>query len=91
MINHHTFPQRGKKVAQDEELARSGADENSQTLLVGMWLLLLLLLLLSHFSRVRLCATPQTAALQAPPSLGFSRQEHWNGLPFPSPMSESEK
>ena len=56
MINHHTFPQRGKKVAQDEELARSGADENSQTLLVGMWLLLLLLL--SHFSRVRLCATP---------------------------------
>ena len=39
-------------------------------------------LLLSHFSRVRLCATPQTAA-QAPPSLGFSRQEHWSGLPFP--------
>ena len=43
----------------------------------------LLLLLLSHFSRVRLCATPQTAAHQAPPSLGFSRQEHWSGLPFP--------
>ena len=38
--------------------------------------------LLSHFSRVRLCATPQTAAHQAPPSLGFSRQEHWSGLPF---------
>ena len=50
----------------------------------------LLLLLLSHFSRVRLCATPQTAAHQAPPSLGFSRQEHWSGLPFPSPMRESE-
>ena len=50
-----------------------------------------LLLLLSHFSRVRLCATPQTAAHQAPPSLGFSRQEHWSGLPFPSPMHESEK
>ena len=46
-------------------------------------------LLLSHFSRVRLCATPQTAAHQAPPSLGFSRQEHWSGLPFPSPMHES--
>ena len=45
----------------------------------------LLLLLLSHFSRVRLCATPLTAAHQAPPSLGFSRQEHWSGLPFPSP------
>ena len=52
---------------------------------------LLLLLLLSRFSRVRLCATPLTAAYQAPPSLGFSRQEHWSGLPFPSPMHESEK
>ena len=51
----------------------------------------LLLLLLSHFSRVRLCATPETAAHQAPLSLGFSRQEHWSGLPFPSPMHESEK
>ena len=48
-------------------------------------------LLLSHFSRVRLCATPQTAAHQAPSSLGFSRQEHWSGLPFPSPMHASEK
>ena len=43
-----------------------------------------LLLLLSHFSRVRLCATPKMAAHQAPPPLGFSRQEHWSGLPFPS-------
>ena len=50
-----------------------------------------MLLLLSHFSRVRLCATPQTAAHQAPPSLGFSRQEHWSGLLLPSPMHESEK
>ena len=39
-------------------------------------------LLLSHFSRVRLCVTP---------SLGFSRQEHWSGLPFPSPVHKSEK
>ena len=45
----------------------------------------------SHFSHVRLYATPKTAAHQAPPSLGFSRQEHWSGLPFPSPMLESEK
>ena len=52
---------------------------------------MLLLLLLSRFNRVRLCATPETAAHQAPPSLGFSRQEHWSGLPFPSPMHESEK
>ena len=50
-----------------------------------------LVLLLSRFSRVQLCATPQTEAHQAPPSLGFSRQEHWSGLPFPSPMHESEK
>ena len=49
------------------------------------------LLLLSRFSRVRLCATPETAAHQAPPSLRFSRQEHWSGLPFPSPMHKSEK
>ena len=47
-------------------------------------------LLLSCFSRLRLCATPEMAAHQAPPSLGFSRQEHWSGLPFPSPMHESE-
>ena len=49
------------------------------------------LLLLSHFSCVRLCVTPWTEAHQAPPSLGFSRQEHWSGLPFPSPVHESEK
>ena len=48
------------------------------------------LLLLSNFSCVRLYATPETAAHQAPPSLGFSRQQHWSGLPFPSPMHESE-
>ena len=42
-------------------------------------------------SRVRLLATPWTAAHQAPLSPGFSREEHWSGLPFPSPMHESEK
>ena len=47
--------------------------------------------LLSHFSHVPLCAIPWTAAHQAPQSLGFSRQEHWRGLPFLSPMQESEK
>ena len=41
--------------------------------------LLLLLLLLGRFSHVRLCATPWTAAYQAPPSMGFSRQEYWSG------------
>ena len=52
---------------------------------------LVLLLLLSRFRRVRLCATPSMAAHQAPPSLGFSRQEHWSGLPLPSPVHESAK
>ena len=42
-------------------------------------------MLLSRFSRVRICVTPKTAAHQAPPSLGFSRQEHWSGLPCPPP------
>ena len=50
----------------------------------------LLLLLLSRFSCVQICATAEMAAYQDPPSLGFSRQEHWSGLPFPSPMRESE-
>ena len=53
--------------------------------------LLLLLPPLSRFSHVQLCATPEMTAHQAPPSLGFPRQEHWSGLPFPSPMHESEK
>ena len=35
-------------------------------------------------SRFRLLATPWTAAYQAPPSVGFSRQEYWNGVPLPS-------
>ena len=47
--------------------------------------LTMLLLLLSRFSRVRLLATPWTAAYQAPPSVGFSRQEYWSGVPLPSP------
>ena len=43
------------------------------------------MLVLSHFSCVRLFATPWTVACQAPLSTGFSRQESWSGLPFPSP------
>ena len=56
--------------------------------MTGFCLFSFVLLLLSHFSRVRLCATPKTAAHQAPLSLGFSRQERWSGLPFPSPVHE---
>ena len=38
-------------------------------------------------SRVRLLAAPWTAAYQAPPSMGFSRQEYWSGVPLPSPIN----
>ena len=40
---------------------------------------------MKSLSRVRLFVTPWTVAYQAPPSMGFSRQEYWSGLPFPSP------
>ena len=53
--------------------------------------MLSLLLLLSHFSRVQLCETPETAACRAPLSPGLSRQEHWSGLPFPSPKGTIER
>jgi len=52
--------------------------------------LLLLLLLLSRFSRVQLC-DPIDNSPPGSLSLGFSRQEHWSGLPVPSPMHENEK
>ena len=39
---------------------------------------------LNHFSRIRLLVTAWTAAHQAPPSMGFSRQEYWSGAPLPS-------
>ena len=48
---------------------------------------LLLLLLLNRFSHVQLCDPIDCAAHQAPLSLGFSRQEHWSGLPLPSPSN----
>jgi len=41
--------------------------------------------MLSHFSHVRLFATPWTIARQAPLSMEFSRQEYWSGFPFSSP------
>ena len=54
------------------------------TILYKLQVCSMLLLLLSCFSRVRLFTTPWTAAHQAPPSMGFSRQEYWSGLPLPS-------
>ena len=100
LTKSHLCAGRSPKVFR--ELFRSGKSsfaqmEHSSVASQNSWYLilkcplLLLLLLLSRFSRVRLCATPETAAHQAPQSLGFSKQEHWSGLPFPSPMHESEK
>ena len=51
---------------------------------------MLLLLLLSNFSHVRLFATPWTAAYQAPPSMGFSRQEYWSRVPLPSLLNVAQ-
>ena len=77
----------GSKVTADGDCSH----EIKRHLLLGRKAMTnLLLLLLSRFSCVRLYATPQTATHQAHPSLGFSRQEYWSGLPFPSPMHESE-
>ena len=45
---------------------------------------------MKSLSRVRLVATPWIAAYQAPPSMGFSRQEYWSGVPSPSPMESGE-
>ena len=42
---------------------------------------------MKSLSRVRLLETPRTIAYQAPPSMGFSRQEYWSGVPLPSPIS----
>ena len=54
----------------------------------------LLLLKAAAAKSLQSCPTlcdPIDSTQQAPPSLGFSRQEHWSGLPFPSPMHEREK
>ena len=47
--------------------------------------MLKVVVVVKSLSRVRLFATPWTVAYQAPLSMGFSRQEYWSGLPFPSP------
>jgi hypothetical protein len=73
---------------QDMEAGESCTHRGTDKNVVGMYNGTLLLLLLSRFSRVRPCATPQTAAHQGPPSLGFSRQGYWSGVPLPSPTME---
>ena len=72
----------GSKITADSD----GSHEIKRHLLLGRKAMTnLLLLLLSRFSLVRLCATPWTAAYQAPLSMGFFRQEYWSGVPLPSP------
>ena len=77
------LPQPGIEPVSSAPLALAGRFFTTE--LPGKPTTVLLLLLLSRFSRVRLCATPEMAAHQDPLSLGFSRQEYWSGLPFPSP------
>ena len=73
----------------DSKITTDGncSHEIKRYLLLGREAVTNLLLLLSCFSRVRLFATPQNAAYQAPPSMGFSRQEYWSGVPLPSPVT----
>jgi len=58
-------------------------EKNKYSILTYMWNLHACML--SHFSCVWLFVTPWTVAHQAPPSMGFSRQEYWSGLPCPPP------
>ena len=86
--NTNKYIQISKQICKGNSESTQRRQESNSTPLPKV---LLLLLLLSHFSRVWLCVTPEKAAHQAPLSLRFSRQEHWSGPPFPSPMHESEK
>ena len=93
-----SVPSQGAKILQAMRYGQKDKKHVSVCNRLGLFfclfncsIFIMLLLLLSHFSRVRLCATPETAAYQASLSLGFSKQEHCSGLPFPSPMQQSEK
>ena len=68
----------GQKLIQSLALLPPPADIHLPNISLNFCIIQLL-------SRVRLLATPWTAAHQAPPSMGFSRQEYWSGVPLPSP------
>ena len=76
----------GSKITADGDCSH----EIKRRLLLGRKLMTNLCYAKSFQSCPTLC-DPIDGSHQAPPSLGFSRQEHWSGLPFPSPMQESEK
>ena len=75
-----TWPKK-KKKREREGPGRLWSAEGSPV----YWSHLLYHMELSRFSHVQLFVTPLTVAHQAPLSVGFSRQEYWSGLPFPSP------
>ena len=64
---------------------RTGGQRHQAASVVALCLFGCNACMLSCLSRVQLFATPWTVACQASPSMGFSRQEYWSGLPFPSP------
>ena len=74
---------------QDLRLTPASENQNSPVNQIPMWSFML-----CYAKSLQSCPTlcdPIDGSHQAPPSLGFSRQERWSGLPFPSPMHESEK
>ena len=74
--------QRVEKIKQERDRWRVGADSPVFSKIIGSELSACLL---SRCSHVQLCATLWTATLQAPLSMGFSRQEYWSRLPCPPP------
>ena len=72
-----------------EDIILNEVSQPQKTILYDSSYMMYLLLLLSCFSCVRLFVTPWTAAYQAPPPTGFSRQEYWSGVPLLSPYDVS--
>ena len=83
LFNHHYFTEPGRRPSKDlsvehvQILDIQEEKTNLHMIFFGEWV--------KSLSGVRLFATPWTVALQSPLSMGFSRQEYWSGLPFPSP------
>ena len=72
-------------VLTESEWGREGMGVGAKDRYFELFLLNIYILYACVLSRVRLFATPWTVTRQAPLPMGFSRQEYWNGLPFPSP------
>ena len=84
-VSDFIFP--GSKITADGDCSH----EIKRCLLLGRKVMInLVKVKVKSLSRVRLLATPWTAAYQPPPSIGFSRQEYWSGVPLPSLFLSSE-